>query len=233
MKILLSIVIIYISFSPKSLKEIIKMIILFYLTSFIFGGAALAMIYIANCGKILIQNGLIIGNYTVFTIFLGSLMAILVLIISFKFIKSKISKKDLLCYITIKIDKSKVKTQAIIDTGNFLKEPITNIPVIITEHSLFYGIISNEILDNIENILGGDLKNLSNETKSQYISKLKIIPFSSLGKQNGMLLGLKVNNIEIEEDGKIKIIDKVIIGFYNKKLSKNGEYHALIGIDIL
>ena len=82
MKILLSIVIIYISFTPKSLKEIIKMISLFYLTSFIFGGAALAMIYISNCGKILIQNGLIIGNYTVFTIFLGSLMAILVLIIS-------------------------------------------------------------------------------------------------------------------------------------------------------
>ena len=165
MKILLSIVIIYISFTPKSLKEIIKMISLFYLTSFIFGGAALAMIYISNFGKISIQNGLIIGNYTIFTITLGSLTAILVVIISFKFIKSKISKNDLLCYITIKINKSKVKTQAIIDTGNFLKEPITNIPFIIIEHSLLYGVISNEILDNIENILGGDLKNLSDETK--------------------------------------------------------------------
>ena len=41
----------------------------------------------------------------------------------------------------------------------------------------------NEILDNIENILGGDLEDISDEVKSDYISKLKVIPFTSLGKQ--------------------------------------------------
>ena len=47
-KFILSIVIIYISFTPKSFKELIKMIIFFYLTSFVFGGAALGMIYMVN-----------------------------------------------------------------------------------------------------------------------------------------------------------------------------------------
>ena len=100
----------------------------------------------------------------------------------------------------ITIDNSEITTKAMLDTGNFLKEPITNIPVVIVEHSLFKGIISNEILDNIENILGGDLKNLSIETKKKYMSKLKIIPFNSIGKSNGILLGLKADKIEIEEE---------------------------------
>lgn len=233
MKIVLSIIIIYISFKPNNLRELIKMLVFFYLTSFIFGGAALAVIYMVNSGKISIQRGVIIGNYTLITIFAGVIIAFLVLISSFKIVKARISRNDLFCKIKIKIDKGEVKIKAMIDTGNFLKEPITNIPVVIVEHNLLKGLISNEILDNIEKILGGDLDNLSIETKNKYIPKLKLIPFSSIGKSNGMLLGIKADNIEIEEESKIKIIDKVIIGLYNKKISKRGDYSALIGIDML
>ena len=65
------------------------------------------------------------------------------------------------------------------------------------------------------------------------MSKLKVIPFSSLGRQNGMLLGLKADALEIEESDGTKIVDRIIIGIYNKKLSKRGEYGALLGIDII
>lgn len=209
------------------------MILLFYLTSFIFGGAALAVIYMVNSEKITILSGEIVGRYTLFTILLGIVIAFSVLIISFRFFKSKISKNDLFCNIKIKFDNNEIQTKAMLDTGNFLKEPITNIPVVILEHHLLKGVIPNEIIDNIEDILGGDLNNLSIEIKNKYMSKLKIIPFSSLGKQNGMLLGIKATCMEIEEENNVKKADKVIIGVYNKKLSKSGKYHALIGIDIL
>ena len=65
------------------------------------------------------------------------------------------------------------------------------------------------------------------------MSKLKVIPFSSLGKQNGILLGLKADGLEVEEDDGIKNIDKIIIGIYNKSLSKKREYGALLGIDVI
>ena len=38
MKIVLSIVIVYISFKPKTVKKLIKEIVIFYLVSFVFGG---------------------------------------------------------------------------------------------------------------------------------------------------------------------------------------------------
>ena len=209
------------------------MTVYFYLTSFVFGGAALGAIYMINSGKISIQNGMLIGKYTIFTILAGVIIAFFVLIFAFKFVKAKFSKSDLFCNIVIKINQKEIKTTAMLDTGNLLKEPITNIPVVVVEHKLLYQTIPDEILDNIEQILGGDLDKIPEDIKNEYISKLKVIPFSSLGKQNGMLLGLKADGLEIEEQNCVKNVDRVIIGMYNKKLSKKDEYSALLGFDVI
>ena len=45
-KILLSIIMVYIAYDPKEIKILGKELLLFYLTSFLFGGVAFAMIYI-------------------------------------------------------------------------------------------------------------------------------------------------------------------------------------------
>lgn len=230
MKFMLSIVMVYLSFKTRSFKELLKKILYFYLTSFVFGGGALALIYIVNTGKISIQNGQIQGSYTILTIMIGIIIAFITIIIAFRLKKNKISKDDLMCNIEIKINNKEVKTKAMIDTGNLLKEPITNIPVVVVEHILLKKIIPNEILDNIDNILGGDLSGISESIKNQYILKMKVLPFTSLGKQNGMLLGIKAQELKIEETNETKIIEKIIIGLYNKKISPKGEYHALIGL---
>ena len=230
-KIILSVVIIFTSFNSKNLKEIFKQILLFYLVSFVFGGAAISAIYMANTHNITIQNGVLVGNYTIKTILIGVIIAYFTVIIAFKIIK--MTKKDLICEISIKINGKNIQTKALLDTGNMLKEPITNIPVIVMEHTLFEDIIPKEILNNLQEILGGDLSKISSEIRDEYISKIKVIPYSSLGKQNGMLLGIKGENLIINFKNETKIIKKIIIGIYEKSLTKRGEYRALIGLDII
>ena len=230
MKILLSVVMIYIAYETNNVKKLLKMILYFYLTSFAFGGGALALIYIVNTGKISIQNGIIQGNYTILTIMMGVIIAFILLIMAFRLIKGKISKKDFICNIEIKIEEKNISTKAMIDTGNLLKEPITNIPVVVVESNLLKNIIPNEILENIDSILGGDLSKIPENIKNQYFLKMRVIPFTSLGKENGMLLGIKAQEIKIEEMNETRKIEKVIIGLYNKKINKRGEYHALIGL---
>ncbi len=232
-KIILSVAMVYISFMPKSFKEFIKQITFFYLVSFVFGGASLGVIYMVNAGKISIRNGIIVGNYTLKTIFIGVILAFTIITVAFKFVKNRISKKDLFCNIKIIINQSKINVKAVIDTGNFLKEPITNIPVIVVEKDILKNFVPKEILENIENILGGDLKNIPESIQNEYMSKLKVIPFSSLGKQNGMLLGIKADGVVVEIDNEEKHIEKVILGIYTKKLSKKNEYNALLGIDVI
>ena len=230
LKLILSIIIIYISFNPKNLKKLLKFTLMFYLTSFVFGGAAFALIYVVKPQELLKNNGLVLNAKSLRVIFISAIIAFIVIIIGFRIVKNKISAKDMYCDIEIKINNKKIETKAMIDTGNFLKEPITNTPVIVVEHTLLYECIPKEILNHIEDILGGDFSEIPDNIRKEYISKLKVIPFSSLGKQNGMLLGIKPEGVIIKNEEEEKENNNVIIGIYNKSLTKRGEYRALLGI---
>ena len=228
-KIILSIVIIYVSFKSNNYKDLLKKILLFYLSSFVFGGAAIAIIYMVNSQNITIQNGVLVGSYTLRTVLIGIVVAYFTIIFAFKIIK--ISKKDLICDIEFTLNNKIIRTKALIDTGNLLKEPITNLPVIVMEHTLLYDVMPKEILNNVEEILGGDFSKIPEHMKEEYSSKLKVIPFSSLGKQNGMLLGIRAENLIINLNEEKRKIDKVVVGIYNKSLTKNGEYRSLLGLE--
>ena len=233
LKIILSVLIIYIAFNPQNIKKMCKDLLLFYLVSFVFGGAAFALIYIIKPQNILMKNGLFLGTYPLKTVMLGAVVAFCIIIGAFAIIKNKISKKDMFCEIEILINQKKIKTKAMIDTGNMLKEPITNVPVIVVEHILLYSCMPKEILNNLKEIMGGDFKNIPCDIQEKYISKLKLIPFSSLGKQNGMLIGIRPEYVKVITDEQEKINKNVIIGIYEKLLTKKGEYQALIGIELL
>ena len=230
-KLILSIVMIYVAFNPINFKTLVRQVLLFYLVSFVFAGATIAIIYMVNSQNITIQNGVFVGNYTMVTVLIGIAIAYIVVITAFKMVKTRISKKDLICDIEVTINGQDIRTKGMIDTGNLLKEPITNLPVVVMEYTLFYDVIPKEILNNLEKILGGDLSEIPKKIQEQYIPKLKVIPFTSLGKQNGMLLGVKAEEVIVRYNDEVKKIDKAVIGIYDKSLTKKGEYRALLGVE--
>lgn len=232
-KILLSIIMIYIGFKPQNIKILCKQILLFYLTSFVFGGAAFSLLYFIKPQDILMKNGVLLGTYPLKTVMLSAIVGFIVVVITFKIVKNRISKKDMYCKIDISLNNKNIETIAMIDTGNLLKEPITNTPVIVVEHTLLYDVIPKEILNNLNEILGGDFSNVPEKIKNEYMLKLKVIPFTSLGRQNGMLLGIKADNVKVVKEEEIHIVNKTIVGIYNKSLTKKGEYRALVGLEVI
>lgn len=114
-----------------------------------------------------------------------------------------------------------------------LKEPFSNTPVVVIEKTLLYDCMPKEILNHLDEIIGGDFKNIPEKIQEKYISKLKLIPFSSLGKQNGMLLGIKPQYIKIIKEEEIKTKENVILGIYQQSLTKKGEYQAIIGMEFI
>ncbi len=231
-KIILSILIVYIAYNPQDVKKMCKELLLFYLTTFTFGGVATYLIYVIKPQEIIIKNGMYTGTYILKTVFLGAIIGSIIIIIGFKLAKNKITKKDMFCVTKIKINGKEIELKTMMDTGNMLKEPISGNPVMVVEKNSLYNIIPKEILNNIENILGGDFEKIPQELKEEYIPRLKIIPFSSLGKQNGMLLGIKAEKFKIITEQTEEEKENVIIGIYNKSLTKRGEYNALIGIEL-
>lgn len=229
MKILVSIIIMYISTDIKNFKSLLKTVLVFYFVSFMFGGIALAFLYFVKPENIMMKNGVYIGTYPIKIIFLAGILGIVLISIVHNIIRNKYAKRRKICEIEFVIEKETKKVNVLIDSGNFLKEPITGVPVIVIETSCMFGVVPKIVLENIEEIISGNLNILRKDVINneyveidKFINKFRIIPFTSLGKENGLLLGIKANYIKIfgNEEFEDKKIENIIIGLYNKKLSK-------------
>lgn len=161
-------------------------------------------------------------------ILVGGILGFVIITLAFKMKRGKISRKDMNCKIEIEFENRKVELKAIIDTGNFLRDPITKIPVIIVTEVALTPIIPSNILNNLQKILQGKEVELG-----EYATKIRIIPFSSLGKENGLIVGLKVDTVKIHYYEETEEIKDIIIGIYDGKLSKSNKYEALLGLGIL
>jgi len=233
-KILISILMVYIAYNPNNFKELIKRLMLFYLTSFAFGGCAFALLYFIKPQEIFMKNGLYIGTYPIKVALLGGFIGFCLIINTFKIIKNKINKRDIYCSIEIEFNNKKIITRSLIDTGNMLRDPISGMPVIVVQKDLLEEMIPKKILDNLDNIIDGEDLNVFNIIENSKLkNKFRLIPFSSLGMQHGLIVGFKAQNVRIQYNEEIIMLKKVIIGIYTKKLSKNNAYTALIGLEAL
>lgn len=229
-KIILSISMIYIAYNPKNIKGMIKELVVFYLVSFALGGCAFALLYIIKPQNIFIKNGVFVGTYPIKIALLGGIVGFTVTYIAFKIVKTKINKKEIIYNVKVKIEDKQMFTKVLLDTGNMLKDPISNEPVMLIEKEKLCDILPSSLLENIENVLGGDFREEIDNMK--YRTRLRIVPFTSVGKQNGMMLGIKTDSIKIMTDIDEIIKENVIVCAYEKKFSKTGKYYGLIGLDM-
>lgn len=228
-KMILAICMIYIAFKPKKIKGLIKELIVFFLVSFSLGGCAFALLYMIKPQEIFVKDGVYIGVYPLKIALLGGITGFGITYISFKVVKNHITKNEIIYNAIIKIEEKKLEIKVLLDTGNMLKDPITGDTVIIIEKEKLYDILPLELLNNIDNFFEFDNKIIKNE----YQTRLRIIPFTSVGKRNGMMVGIKADYVSIITDIDEIKKDNAIICVYEKKFSKTDKYSGLIGLDIL
>ena len=218
-KIVLSICMAYIAFNPKKLKGLIKELIVFYLVSFALGGCAFALLYIVRPQDIFMKNGVYIGTYPLKIALLGGITGFIITYVAIKIVKTRITKNEIIYKAKIEIGNQELEINVLLDTGNMLKDPISGDAVIMVEKNMLYKIVPKELLDNMNKFLGGEFENADN---LEYKKRIRFIPFTSVGKQNGMLLGIKADLVKIITDVDEIINEKAIIGVYEKTFSKSG-----------
>ena len=62
---------------------------------------------------------------------------------------------------------------------------------------------------------------------------IRLIPFSSLGRENGMLVGFKPDSAYITENEAEREIGNIIVGIYNGRLAGDKSYSALLNPEII
>ena len=225
LKLFISSFMILISFDNKKLKVFFKNLVMFYLTSFTFGGVAFMLLFFISPENVIYENGHFIGTYPIKITIIGGVLGFLIIALVAKFIKDRI--QNTLCDLEIAFKGKIIHIKTLIDLGNLLKEPITNQDVIVVQKSSLEELIDKKILNEAIAMVNG--KFIGDMSEDIYKLKFKVIPFSALGNENGVLIGFKPDYIKIYSEEEIVKKD-VIVGIYDGKLSKTNLYTSLIGL---
>ena len=221
-----------ISFGITTVKEFIKLIFFAHLTAFALGGAGMALFYYSNISDY-IGNfiGFTVHNFSIKLLIAVSCAAYIMIKLASGWISRTIIKKQIFYHINIVFDNTEISLNALVDTGNSLHDPISNFPVIVVEFAEIKQFLPDSLKIMFYEKQDDDLFSaVSSLQESRLAGRIRMIPFTSIGKQNGMLLGFKPDKVIIAEK-KLELQD-VIIAIHNFRLSKDGVYHALINPDI-
>ncbi len=229
-KLLISMLIIAASSPFFSVRSYLKTLLIFYAVSFAFGGCVLGIFYFSNVGARLgavYSNGILYFNlpWTILAlsgaVFYTSVK--LFTIITKRNIQGKNLKKKILLY----FKENFVEVTALMDTGNSLVDPISLSPVIIVEYKLLKNLFSKDVREDLDRIGNENIEWIMKDVTHKGLP-VRLIPFASLGKENGLLLGFVPDKIEIYDNCGVRIIDKCVVGIYERQLSKDKSFGALL-----
>jgi len=183
-----------------SFFNLIKILAIFLMMTFTLSG--LCFLFSVKQNLYLIGTTFKIEKYSIKYIMLAIMILYIIYSRIIDYIKDKLFTNKFNFNIEFEIEERKYSFQSFLDTGNELREVITNLPCILIEEDLINDINFNS--KNTYNIL-----------------------YSSIG-HGGSLKGIRVNNIKIKnEDFVYQEIDAIICPC-KEKLSKENEFNALL-----
>lgn len=155
-------------------------------------------------GGILVLLESILGRKKVSMVSWGILVVFLVFLIEKVYIK--INRKSDFRKVILTFSEGKCcQAIALVDSGNGLTEPISKMPV---------SIIEERAIEPYKELLRED--------------KFRIVPFHSVGKENGVLEAYFIEKMEIENEGENRIIKKPVIAITKENISANGNYQMIL-----
>ncbi|MCL2437064.1 MAG: sigma-E processing peptidase SpoIIGA [Clostridiales bacterium] len=182
----------------KQVKIGTKILITFYITSFFMGGATIAGMYLGGLRGMTANGAVYIASATYFNVISGILAAWLIGSVFAKYIKERTITEKMHRKVTIEIGGVQWTFDAMIDTGNFLKEPITGKPVAILCRSA-----AEEILKS---------------GKVAY-ERFLAIPYQSVGQPDGVLTGFIADQVTIDET----ITKEMVLAVYEREFNQTKE----------
>ncbi|MCM1371330.1 MAG: sigma-E processing peptidase SpoIIGA [Clostridium sp.] len=186
LKILISVLMILISFGFKNIKYFLKNFLFLYINSIILGG----FIYFLNIQFSYKNNGLVFyhNGLSINIIFL-LITSPIIIYLYVKQIKSLKNNYSNYYNLTLYLKNKKIKCTGFLDTGNHLKSPYSNKPVVIINEKILKDCnLPPPILIPINTVSGKSLLNSI---------KIKKVIIDGIGTLNNVIFALSKNNINI------------------------------------
>lgn len=206
LKVVVAVIMITLALKEKVLSKIFKATVMFFMLSFTLCGVT--FISLLSCSTYTIFRGMNTSNYSIKWILISVLFVGIIAIRIYDSIKESAVIDNFIYDIYIKNDENILILKGFLDTGNELREPVTNLPCIL---------VQNEYL-----------LQLKLKKNNEYFIRYNTIDSSDI------LHGFKSDFIKIKgkDDSAWREIDAIVCGC-KTTLSKENDYQVLLSRGII
>lgn len=225
-KICVSGALVFLAFGRQNLRGFILILSIFYVVSFILGGAIVGWLFFIESEKWLTPGAMWSVSWT--HVMGGTLIASVLIALVARSVLSKINRRGLLYQVTVYYRNRQVQITALLDSGNRLLSPLSKRPVLLVEKESILPVMGDEVCRFLRSMPMREwLSELECCRDRAWIERVEPVPYQSVGSRS-MLLGFRPDRIIVDtETGKIEA-GIAIISIYEGTLSTDGAYAALL-----
>jgi stage II sporulation protein GA (sporulation sigma-E factor processing peptidase) len=231
-KLIFSIIMVLMVFGYKRLRFFAKVLMTFYVTTFLLGGTLTGVHYFLQFDMNLATN-VAIADIKGFGDPISWLFVLLGFPLAWHFSKRNIEQfemtkiqYDSLANVEVQFMGRTFTLKGLIDSGNQLYDPISRMPVMIVSIAKMLEQMPMEIIRIAENpdcVLSGG-GNFSNELES----RMRIIPCKVVGQEHQLIIAFNPENIKIVSNNEIFIAEKGLVSFTAQELSSDDSFQCII-----
>lgn len=220
--------IVWLTFRPVHKAEFLYLLVLFFVVTLLAGGSVLAFSFFRRPASVSAVNIVELS----FPFFLVAIVLLFFLLFLLRpFLESR--KLSFLYNLSISISYQghlEENIPAMLDTGNHLREPFLNRPVVIVHYKALKKVLPEKVY---QLYMEGKAEKPDLMKDLLYNHTLafcfRLITYSSLGGRSGSLLSFRPDNIEIRDNGQLlRSEPNVVIGIESSLFGFSGEYKALL-----
>jgi len=236
-KITLSLLMVAAVFAPVPWRRFGACLGYFYLSSFALGGTVYGLIFLGAGNRNIIQLVASLGAITEF-LPVGLVAAVAGKVVLGKWGSSLYKKKFIQSFfrvsLRVNVEGQSLEVDALLDTGNSLRDPVSQHPVIIIEAGVLKNILPPEVQEAGDKFLQkGGISSMDVLSGTSWAPRLRIIPFSALGTKGGLLLAFRPDSVEVIYGNGTFQGFRAVVGIFPGELSSDGSYQALLHPELL
>lgn len=224
-------------FSLRRGKELFRFLVVFHAAAFFLGGTVTTLYYHTRLGYYLRKA--VKGDAYAQTM-TGLFTAIVILSCIFGKIaaacmRQRQRERNLYYEVELYFGNRNKRVTALLDTGNHLKEPISHKPVILMDMTLAGELLEEETVEAVRTFYRtGDFYTTENMGEmGTDISKIRLIPYHSIGKSRGLLAALPMDSLKIQmEQGNMKLTD-VWTALSEEPVAAKGRYQVILNAELV
>jgi len=223
-----------VAFYPAGVKHFLRLMLGAYGITFAVGGLGMALFYLTDLPYAIYYIAADLDGFRRAVswqlVLVGMVVSYGLIKLTMRLIEAQTIKRQMLMNIMVSMNEKYIFFDALVDTGHSLREPLSQSPVIVAEFEQ----VQEFLPEGLRGLFNeGNESNLSSVLDGQegaFYQRIRMIPFTSIGKASGMLIGFRPDRVMV---GTETSRQDVVIGIYNDRLTPDGRYQGLVSPEIL